>query len=82
MQSGYGPALLLGVLIGGAILLDDVITPERKDPPPRVAMFHHGEDGLDAEALGADEDRSTILRRKVLSALPFLTHRKQAISLV
>ena len=43
MQTGYGPALLLGVLIGGAILLDDVITPERKGPPPRVAMFHHGE---------------------------------------
>ena len=35
--------MLLGVLIGGAILLDDVITPERKGPPPRVAMFHHGE---------------------------------------
>ena len=43
MQSNYGPALLLGALIGGAILLDDVITPERKGHPPRVAMFHHGE---------------------------------------
>ena len=43
MQTGYGPALLLGVLIGGSILLDDVITPERKGPSPRVAMFHHGE---------------------------------------
>ena len=42
MQTGYGLALLLGVLIGGAMLLDDVITPKRKDPPPRVAMFHHG----------------------------------------
>ena len=58
MQTGYGPALLLGVLIGGAILLDDVITPERKGPPPRVAMFHHGEDGLDAKALGAGEDHN------------------------
>ena len=58
MQPGYGPALLLGVLIGGAILLDDVITPERKGPPPRVAMFHHGEDGLDAEALGAGGDHN------------------------
>ena len=58
MQAGYGPALLLGVLIGGAILLDDVITPERKGPPPRVAMFHHGEDGLDAKALGADGDHN------------------------
>ena len=58
MQTGYGPALLLGVLIGGAILLDDVITPERKGPPPRVAMFHHGEDGFDAKALGAGEDHN------------------------
>ena len=58
MQTGYGPALLLGVLIGGAILLDDVITPERKGPPPRVAMFHHGEDGIDAKALGADSDHN------------------------
>ena len=47
MQTGYGPALLLGLLIGGAILLDDIITPERKGHPPRVAMFHHGE-GLDS----------------------------------
>ena len=58
MQTGYGPALLLGVLIGGAILLDDVIAPERKGPPPRVAMFHHGEDGLDAKALGAGGDHN------------------------
>ena len=58
MQPGYGPALLLGALIGGAILLDDVITPERKGPPPRVAMFHHGEDSLDAKALGADGDHN------------------------
>ena len=58
MKTGYGPALLLGVLIGGAILLDDVITPERKGPPPRVAMFHHGEDGIDAKALGADGDHN------------------------
>ena len=58
MQTGYGPALLLGVLIGGAILLDDVITPERKGPPPRVAMFHHGEDGIDAKALGANGDNN------------------------
>lgn len=58
MQTGYGPALLLGVLIGGAILLDDVITPERKGPPPRVAMFHHGEGGLDAQALRAGDDHN------------------------
>ena len=58
MQAGYGPALLLGVLIVGAILLDDVITPERKGPPPRVTMFHHGEGGLDEQALGADEDHN------------------------
>ena len=58
MQTSYGPALLLGALIGGAILLDDVITPERKGPPPRVAMFHHGEGGLDAQALGAGDDHN------------------------
>ena len=58
MQTSYGPALLLGALIGGAILLDDVITPERKGPPPRVAMFHHGEGGLDAQALRAGDDHN------------------------
>ena len=58
MPTGYGPALLLGVLIGGAILLDDVITPERKGPPPRMAMFHHGDDGSDAKALGAGGDHN------------------------
>jgi len=33
MSNQYGPALVIGILIGGAILLDDVITP----PQPR---FH------------------------------------------
>ena len=33
----------MGLLIGGAVLLDDIITPECKGHPPRVAMFHHGE---------------------------------------
>ena len=56
MQSGFGPALVLGVLIGGAILLDDVITPERNSPPPRMAMFHHGDAEVDLKPLGADED--------------------------
>ena len=58
MQSHYGPALLLGALIGGAILLDDVITPEHTGPPPRVAMIHHGEAGLDPTALGADKEHN------------------------
>jgi anthranilate phosphoribosyltransferase len=58
MQTGYGPALLLGVLIGGAILLDDVITPERKGPPPRVAMFHHGDGVDDPKALSRSGDRN------------------------
>ena len=58
MQTGYGPALLLGVLIGGAILLDDVIAPEQKGPPPRVAMFHHGEAGPGSKALGASDDHN------------------------
>ncbi len=56
MQSNYGPALLLGALIGGAILLDDVITPERKSHPTRVAMFHHGENVGAIEALAREGD--------------------------
>ena len=28
----YGPALVVGLLIGGAILLDDVITPRHPHP--------------------------------------------------
>ena len=56
MQSGYGPALVLGALIGGAILLDDVITPERNSPPPRMAMFHHGDGEVDLKTLGEDEE--------------------------
>lgn len=54
MLNHYGPALLLGVLIGGAILLDDVITPERKGHPPRVAMFHHGEGVGELNALAPE----------------------------
>jgi hypothetical protein len=56
MQSHYGPALLLGTLIGGAILLDDVITPDHQGPDPRVAMLHQGEGGLSPAALGANKD--------------------------
>ena len=56
MQSGYGPALVLGLLIGGAILLDDVITPERNSPPPRMAMFHHGDGEVDLKTLGEEKD--------------------------
>ena len=58
MQSHYGPALLLGALIGGAILLDDVITPDHQGSAPRVAMIHHGEAGLDPTALGADKEHN------------------------
>ena len=54
MLNHYGPTLLLGVLIGGAILLDDVITPERKGHPPRVAMFHHGEGVSELNALAPE----------------------------
>ena len=56
MQIGYGPALLLGVLIGGAILLDDVIAPELKSPPLRVAMFHHADGFDDPKALSRSGD--------------------------
>ena len=58
MQTGYGPALLVGVLIGGAILLDDVITPERKGLPPRVAVFHHGDEYDDPKALYRSSDHN------------------------
>ena len=56
MHAGHGLALLLGVLIGDAILLDDVITPERKGPPPRVAMLHHGDEFDDPRALSPSGD--------------------------
>ena len=75
MLNHYGPALLLGVLIGGAILLDDVITPERKGHPPRVAMFHHGEGVSELNALAPeaghnvwvvkDDDVETEIRKEV-----------------
>lgn len=38
MSNQYGPALLLGVLIGGAILLDDVIGP--RPPMPELHGMH------------------------------------------
>ena len=38
MSNQYGPALLLGVLIGGAILLDDVIDP--RPPLPDIHGIH------------------------------------------
>ena len=63
MQTGYGPALLLGLLIGGAILLDDIITPERKGHPPRVAMFHHGEGLESAKNLAPEGDHNVGLSR-------------------
>ena len=56
MQSHYGPALLLGALIGGAILLDDVITPDHQGSAPRVAILHHGKGDLSPAALGAAKD--------------------------
>lgn len=58
MQSHYGPALLLGALIGGAILLDDVITPDHQGSAPSVAILHHGEGDLSPAALDADKDHN------------------------
>jgi len=58
MQSHYGPALLLGALIGGAILLDDVITPDHQGSTPRVAIRHHGEGDLSPAALDANKDHN------------------------
>ena len=58
MHSDYGSTLLLGVLIGSAILLDDVITPEHHEPQPHMVIVHHREDSLDPSALGAGNDRN------------------------
>ncbi len=58
MHAHYGPALLLGALIDGVILLDDVITPEHNGPQPQMAIVHHRQDSIDPLALGADNDRS------------------------
>ena len=51
MLNHYTPALLSGVLIGGAVLLDGVITPERDGHPPRVAMLRFGQDISELKAL-------------------------------
>ena len=58
MQSSYWPALLLGALIGSAILLDDFITPQRRVHLPRVVMFQQGGDPGDIEALAAESDHN------------------------
>ena len=39
----YGPALLVGVLIGGAILLDDYVRPHPPMPPMMVEAIQMGE---------------------------------------
>ena len=57
MHAHHGHALLLGALIGGAILLDDLITPEHNGPQPQMAIVHYGQDHIDPLALGADNDR-------------------------
>lgn len=57
MHAHYGPALLLGALIDGVILLDHVITPEHNGPQPQIAIAHHRQDSIDPLALGADNDR-------------------------
>ena len=38
----YGPALVLGLLIGGAILLDDVITPRHPNPTMMIEAHPQG----------------------------------------
>ena len=38
----YGPALVLGLLIGGAILLDDVITPRHPHPTMMIEAHQQG----------------------------------------
>ena len=58
MHAHSGPALLLGVLIVGAILREDVIASEHKGPRPHMEIAHHGVDSLDPSALSADNDRN------------------------
>ena len=38
----YGPALVVGLLIGGAILLDDVITPRHPHPAMMIEAYDMG----------------------------------------
>ena len=38
----YGPALVVGLLIGGAILLDDVITPRHPHPAMMIEAHQQG----------------------------------------
>ena len=38
----YGPALVVGLLIGGAILLDDVITPRHPHPAMMIEAHDMG----------------------------------------
>ena len=46
------------MLTGGAIRLNDVITPEHRRPQPHMAMMvHQGVDSLDSSLLDADNDR-------------------------
>ena len=58
MHAHFDPAVLLGVLIGGDTLRDDVITPEPNGPQPHMAIVLYGQDSLDPSALGADNDRN------------------------
>ena len=39
----YGPAIVVGVLIGGAILLDDFVRPHPPMPPMMVEAIEMGE---------------------------------------
>ena len=41
-MSQYGPALVVGLLIGGAILLDDVITPRHPHPAMMIEAHDMG----------------------------------------
>ena len=47
----YGPAIVVGVLIGGAILLDDFVRPHPAKPPMMVKAIEMGEMPLVAEEI-------------------------------
>ena len=46
MKESYIQAIILGLLIGGAIILDDFIGPKPKKFADRVFMEHKGKDSI------------------------------------
>lgn len=62
----YGPAALLGVLIGGAIMLDDVVTPQH--PHAKMMFKTHGMESMSEIHHGAHEAAVRIAMRTDVGA--------------